>query len=326
MEDARCWMWGKQRADIHNSTMSGSSRHNSYDASWEERAFAEDAAGPLGGCVWPPRSYSCNFCGREFRSAQALGGHMNVHRRDRARLKQSLNPGDAFDHHQPSQKFQHSSQSQKLSVDPHVPYQVCKLAYNPNPNPVTFDIPAPSSLALKISSPSAREYISSIDQDPTFIQLGLRKYHSSNTPKRPRSGNLVAADPNVQTSDRIMDAEKRDSKSLKDFGERALMHRDKPDISVSLNLFLFQTRARKQSKNESAEDDDQDDGDSNIGSKRMKPTAEESSAMSSSSYIKSSVVDRFNVQQKLSPDQRKPASSIHELDLELRLGEGPKVK
>ncbi|XP_074562024.1 uncharacterized protein LOC141818410 [Curcuma longa] len=50
--------------------------------SWEEKAFAEDAAG----CVWPPRSYSCSFCRREFPSAQALGGHMNVHRRDRARL------------------------------------------------------------------------------------------------------------------------------------------------------------------------------------------------------------------------------------------------
>uniref|UniRef100_A0A803L5Z2 C2H2-type domain-containing protein n=2 Tax=Chenopodium quinoa TaxID=63459 RepID=A0A803L5Z2_CHEQI len=35
---------------------------------------------------WPPRSYTCTFCRREFRSAQALGGHMNVHRRDRARL------------------------------------------------------------------------------------------------------------------------------------------------------------------------------------------------------------------------------------------------
>ncbi|OIT03584.1 PREDICTED: transcriptional regulator SUPERMAN-like [Nicotiana attenuata] len=48
---------------------------------------------PLGaGFIWPPRCYSCSFCKREFRSAQALGGHMNVHRRDRARLKQSLNP------------------------------------------------------------------------------------------------------------------------------------------------------------------------------------------------------------------------------------------
>ncbi|KAH6827224.1 hypothetical protein C2S53_000744 [Perilla frutescens var. hirtella] len=42
--------------------------------------------------VWPPRSYRCSFCRREFRSAQALGGHMNVHRRDRARLKQSPPP------------------------------------------------------------------------------------------------------------------------------------------------------------------------------------------------------------------------------------------
>ncbi|KAL5569023.1 hypothetical protein UlMin_025598 [Ulmus minor] len=64
---------------------------NSLSSSWEEKAFAEDAAsGSIGGCIWPPRSYSCSFCMREFRSAQALGGHMNIHRRDRARLKQTL--------------------------------------------------------------------------------------------------------------------------------------------------------------------------------------------------------------------------------------------
>ncbi|XP_077225796.1 zinc finger protein 11-like [Tasmannia lanceolata] len=39
--------------------------------------------------LWPPRSYPCSFCKREFRSAQALGGHMNVHRRERAGLRQS---------------------------------------------------------------------------------------------------------------------------------------------------------------------------------------------------------------------------------------------
>ncbi|MQM16605.1 hypothetical protein Taro_049563 [Colocasia esculenta] len=43
----------------------------------------------LCGLSWPPRSYTCSFCKREFRSAQALGGHMNVHRRDRARLRES---------------------------------------------------------------------------------------------------------------------------------------------------------------------------------------------------------------------------------------------
>ncbi|XP_021898316.1 zinc finger protein 11 [Carica papaya] len=40
------------------------------------------------GLTWPPKNYACSFCRREFRSAQALGGHMNVHRRDRARLRQ----------------------------------------------------------------------------------------------------------------------------------------------------------------------------------------------------------------------------------------------
>ncbi|CAN0926533.1 Zinc finger protein 10 [Linum grandiflorum] len=88
-------MWNGATSTANNKQ----SRHNlnpiqpcsSYEdySSWEEQAFAEDAAGPHGGCVWPPRSYSCTFCRREFRSAQALGGHMNVHRRDRARLRQS---------------------------------------------------------------------------------------------------------------------------------------------------------------------------------------------------------------------------------------------
>ncbi|XP_026440788.1 rho GTPase-activating protein gacF-like [Papaver somniferum] len=62
---------------------------NSDDDSWEVRAFAEDTNM---GTTWPPRSYTCTFCRREFRSAQALGGHMNVHRRDRARLRQSPPP------------------------------------------------------------------------------------------------------------------------------------------------------------------------------------------------------------------------------------------
>ncbi|OAY61564.1 transcriptional regulator SUPERMAN [Manihot esculenta] len=38
------------------------------------------------GFLWPQRNYTCSFCKRQFNSAQALGGHMNVHRRDRAML------------------------------------------------------------------------------------------------------------------------------------------------------------------------------------------------------------------------------------------------
>ncbi|XP_010275242.1 PREDICTED: uncharacterized protein LOC104610368 [Nelumbo nucifera] len=76
------WMWNaKQQAQDD-------------DDSWEVRAFAEDT-GSIMGTTWPPRSYTCTFCRREFRSAQALGGHMNVHRRDRARLRQSPTAGSS---------------------------------------------------------------------------------------------------------------------------------------------------------------------------------------------------------------------------------------
>ncbi|KAL3581581.1 hypothetical protein D5086_015913 [Populus alba] len=56
-------------------------------------------------------------------SAQALGGHMNVHRRDRARLKQSLTPGphnDVFRHQN------HIRRSLK-SLGSHFPTEVCTL-------------------------------------------------------------------------------------------------------------------------------------------------------------------------------------------------------
>ncbi|KAL7151553.1 hypothetical protein ABFS83_04G038800 [Erythranthe nasuta] len=56
-----------------------------------------------GGFSWPQRNYRCSFCKKEFKSAQALGGHMNVHRRDRARLRQLsppliINPNPSLSH------------------------------------------------------------------------------------------------------------------------------------------------------------------------------------------------------------------------------------
>ncbi|KAK7252738.1 hypothetical protein RIF29_36909 [Crotalaria pallida] len=76
------WMWSPKE-------------HQEDDDSWEVRAFAEDTRNIMG-TTWPPRSYTCTFCRREFRSAQALGGHMNVHRRDRARLHQAPPPSGSI--------------------------------------------------------------------------------------------------------------------------------------------------------------------------------------------------------------------------------------
>ncbi|XP_009625207.1 uncharacterized protein LOC107832714 [Nicotiana tabacum] len=55
--------------------------------------------------IWPERDYKCSFCKREFRSAQALGGHMNVHRRDRAKLR--------LLHYSPSPSCDNVNSSQK---------------------------------------------------------------------------------------------------------------------------------------------------------------------------------------------------------------------
>lgn len=63
----------------------------SSSGSWDISKYEEDQyLNELSS--WPPRSYTCSFCKREFRSAQALGGHMNVHRRDRARLRSVQSP------------------------------------------------------------------------------------------------------------------------------------------------------------------------------------------------------------------------------------------
>ncbi|KAL6500563.1 hypothetical protein OROHE_025929 [Orobanche hederae] len=51
-----------------------------------DQSFEKDRAY---GFSWPQRNYRCSFCKKEFKSAQALGGHMNVHRRDRARMRLS---------------------------------------------------------------------------------------------------------------------------------------------------------------------------------------------------------------------------------------------
>ncbi|KAG8081223.1 hypothetical protein GUJ93_ZPchr0007g3578 [Zizania palustris] len=131
-------MWGAGRgAGAAGVRSSWPASHGGAGAepSWEEQAFARDAAGHLGGCVWPPRSYTCSFCRREFRSAQALGGHMNVHRRDRARLRQGASSPD---HDEPLQLQQ--------------PISLCGPHHRPPPD---HQQPADFPLLLRLSSPKS---------------------------------------------------------------------------------------------------------------------------------------------------------------------------
>ncbi|OMO95538.1 hypothetical protein COLO4_15819 [Corchorus olitorius] len=84
--------------------MESAGKQGSSDVSSEENERVDQVKG--GGdtaTTTAKRSYECTFCKRGFTNAQALGGHMNIHRKDRAKAKQpstssSLVPTITSDH------------------------------------------------------------------------------------------------------------------------------------------------------------------------------------------------------------------------------------
>ncbi|KAK7321531.1 hypothetical protein VNO77_32272 [Canavalia gladiata] len=158
MERSQYWMYMK-REQIHKSHIEAKVGDDNNNYSWEERAFAEDAARILGGSIWPPRSYSCTFCKREFRSAQALGGHMNIHRRDRARLKQNLSlhnyePFDDDDHHHHKNDFKSLLGNHHFSAADEISTQIdcCLSAYSCPATTITTTRFSPSRFSTTTST------------------------------------------------------------------------------------------------------------------------------------------------------------------------------
>ncbi|CDP03721.1 unnamed protein product [Coffea canephora] len=81
---------------------------------WDHAKFSYEKHGAYG-FSWQQRSYRCSFCNKEFRSAQALGGHMNIHRRERARMR--LSPSSDGLNSTPHTNPNFSSPSSALSAD-----------------------------------------------------------------------------------------------------------------------------------------------------------------------------------------------------------------
>ncbi|KAL6337265.1 hypothetical protein AAG906_036579 [Vitis piasezkii] len=265
MEQARFWMWTKRKHSLSSHVQA--STNPSYSDSWEEQAFAEDAAGPLGGCIWPPRSYSCSFCKREFRSAQALGGHMNVHRRDRARLKQSPSPHNEILHHHHQNHHNHT-QHPCSSLGFQYPSQILVPPYS-----------------------------------SSIIQEHKKRPPFSPAPSNPNSG----ADGYICVSDPKAEGEK--SSRILESGCWAKGDYIKPDLSVSLNWVVRRTRQTASSGGM----------EETISCKRRRTDSPSLLPF----FLKPSSGDRHHVQPEVLELR---ASSLEDLDLELRLGERPKVK
>ncbi|KAF5752370.1 SUP1 [Tripterygium wilfordii] len=123
---------------------------------------------------WPPRSYTCSFCKREFRSAQALGGHMNVHRRDRARLRQSPpTPRDVLHHAH--------GQCPKL------------LNLNLSPNCANPNFSSSSSSSTSLASPTTFSCTLPSLVSPSSMSLGEKKIwdHDHLSPKSANLGRKM---------------------------------------------------------------------------------------------------------------------------------------
>ncbi|XP_059626851.1 transcriptional regulator SUPERMAN-like [Cornus florida] len=101
------------------------------------------------GYPWPQRDYKCSFCNKELKSAQALGGHMNIHRREKAKLRLSPSWLDS--------PIANSSPNPNLSLSLPparsflAPYLICGSSLKKSPSLITncFSSPSTTSASTK---------------------------------------------------------------------------------------------------------------------------------------------------------------------------------
>ncbi|OWM81793.1 zinc finger protein 10 [Punica granatum] len=303
MEQPQFLLWTKRRHNLSSHLKLGNNT-SSHDDSWEEQAFAEDASGPLGGCIWPPRSYSCSFCRREFRSAQALGGHMNVHRRDRARLKQS--GGEILNSHE------HQNQPNQIQgpfVPLGLPYPsqayATALSHKPNPNCDYSPFVSSTSSTSRVSAPpseaSCNEQTSKI---PSYSSFLVNENCTKSPIHSPQSKPQTVSHRYRHPMNAIIG-----EKNPRIIKQRGMDKEDpgKTDLAVSWNLVI---RTRPNPLDDEIEE-------SRSCKKRR---TDESSLLPF--FMKTIAVDRNHCQEPCAFS----SSPGEDLDLELRLGDRPKVK
>lgn len=220
---------------------------------------------------------------------------MNVHRRDRARLRQS--PND------------HQTPCTQLGIE--YPPQVCTMVCNPNPNPNIVSSPLSPSRVSATSIPDncghEQAFVS-----PSFVQPHQKcSFFSSH-----HTLSVCALD--------ILDLKlERDSLRLGEMG--CQMKRIKPDLAVSsLDLVGFQSHEKENSVGDEEE----------ISTKRRRTdmplplfiTPDLGKRRIDASlpfFIAPTSCDRHQIQSEVHGLGPSPKE---DLDLELRLGDPPKVK
>ncbi|RVX22334.1 Transcriptional regulator TAC1 [Vitis vinifera] len=98
-------------------------KNGGSETSSEENDRPEKVKGERGG----RRSYECTYCKRGFTNAQALGGHMNIHRKDRAKTKQVTGSSGSS---KPNEEYMAYKDFAPFSSQPARYYESCEAQRN----------------------------------------------------------------------------------------------------------------------------------------------------------------------------------------------------
>ncbi|KAK7356632.1 hypothetical protein VNO80_15907 [Phaseolus coccineus] len=134
------------------------------------------------------RSYECTFCKRGFTNAQALGGHMNIHRKDRAKAKQfTLDASPSMKKFNSDESIVFPFVSETLNL-PARPYSILESQRNCDKH---FHPPAPASaFYYEFYDPRSRSL--SLNQELRGANLSLQigqSHHVDDNIHQVRRGN-----------------------------------------------------------------------------------------------------------------------------------------
>ncbi|XP_047322141.1 zinc finger protein 2-like [Impatiens glandulifera] len=119
------------------------------------------------------RSYECNFCKRGFTNAQALGGHMNIHRKEKVKAKKT-DDQYSFNRNNIIQRDYMNTHNQVSAVNHHMNHsfkqQDQPVGRNPPELPGFSEGHSGSNLSLRIGPP--------LEEDGDDVDLELRLGHS----------------------------------------------------------------------------------------------------------------------------------------------------
>ncbi|CAN6831966.1 unnamed protein product [Brassica oleracea] len=278
-------------------------KKSNKESSWEELAFAEDDAA---GSLWPPRSYSCSFCRRKFKSAQALGGHMNVHRRDRARLKQS---DDQYLLSKSSSPPEYPSHNYSDDVRETSSYT---LVFNSNPN--RFESQRSCVIDLS-SSPSSLPYLTPrvSSSSPSFVvepSNNSKKIISSSPWSSPgKKGCDLYEFPFMEGNKK-----RKIDRDVPKNGDKAKVNLENTtDLSVRMNLVIHKDCPITAQGG----DEETGKGDMIHKKRRMREGSSQPSIFISNLSCKSAIITR-------NEEIKHKGGHFEDLDLELRLGGDPR--